>query len=66
MATDVSIDIKHLRDADAAERYERFRKAAEPFSIRQSNLSSWQATEVHRRNSIAAPEANSFAISRSG
>jgi len=43
MATDVSIDIKHLRYADAAERYGRFRKAAESFSIRQSQLTAIEA-----------------------
>lgn len=35
----MSIELKHLRYADAAERYGSFRKAADSFSLRQSNLS---------------------------
>jgi DNA-binding transcriptional LysR family regulator len=35
----VSIELKHLRYAEPAERHGRFRKAAEFLSIKQSNLS---------------------------
>lgn len=38
-AIHVSIELKHLRYAEAAERYGSFRKAADSFSVRQSNLS---------------------------
>lgn len=38
-AIHVSIELKHLRYAEAAERHGSFRKAADSFSVRQSNLS---------------------------
>jgi Bacterial regulatory helix-turn-helix protein, lysR family len=43
----MSIDLKHLRYAEVAERCGSFRKAADSLSLKQSNLS--------RRVSTAAP-----------